>query len=637
MRLPNNEEIETILNEKEKAVEDYLSGNQQEVEQFTKELDRLTEELQISKELNWQDQKELEKLLEEKQKIEEGIQELQKKNEEFNHLNKTFSHQTKEMQQKKEEFQKLLHELLNEDTKKLYEQLQELMKENVQNDQIQQQLDKIQKSEHRMMREMERAIELFKRLQLESMLQKALKNLEENAEKQEALSEKETLSEKNIDEQNEIKKNFEDFRKSLDEVQKLNQQLKRPEPMKDFELEERQIQKELEHIEKQLQEEINDPESADKGAEGNKEESKSDKENKQKQQSNPVAGQQKSASKKMKTLKDKFSKMQGGMQMEMMQVNLDQLRDILDNLIKLSFNQEDLMIEARNVDQSDPRFLEISQKQLNLQDNAKVLKDSLLSLADRVVQISSFVTREVGLINENVDKSIEFFRERNRTKAISSQQFAMTSMNNLALLLDNTMEQIQMSMSQARAGQPQQQQLSLPDLQELQKQLGKQMEKLHKSGKSGRELSEELARMAAQQELIRRQLQEIQKMNEGQMQSGGQKVENELRQAIQQMEQNEIDLVYKRLNQRLINRQKRIETRMLEVERSQRNQGENEERESERPSVILPEIPPEFEEYIKSRQKEKELLKTIPLEFNEFYKHEVNQYFRRISIEQQDD
>ena len=91
---------------------------------------------------------------------------------------------------------------------------------------------------------------------------------------------------------------------------------------------------------------------------------------------------------------------------------------------------------------------------MQLISNAEVIEDSLLSLASRVAQISSFVTREVGQINEHLDNAMNELRERNKGKAASHQQFAMTSMNNLALLLDDVMQQMQMAMSEAM-GNPQ--------------------------------------------------------------------------------------------------------------------------------------------------------------------------------------
>ena len=87
-----------------------------------------------------------------------------------------------------------------------------------------------------------------------------------------------------------------------------------------------------------------------------------------------------------------------------------------------------------------------SQKQLKLKDDAKIVEDSLLSLANRVFQIASFVTREVGEMNNHMDKSVEAIKERKKPRAVSEQQFAMTSINNLALLLDDVLQQMQDAM-----------------------------------------------------------------------------------------------------------------------------------------------------------------------------------------------
>ena len=69
----------------------------------------------------------------------------------------------------------------------------------------------------------------------------------------------------------------------------------------------------------------------------------------------------------MKQLNQKLQQMQSGMEMEMMQENLDNLRDIEDNLIKLSFDQESLMKEFQAINQSDPRFIELSQQPVKIE------------------------------------------------------------------------------------------------------------------------------------------------------------------------------------------------------------------------------------------------------------------------------
>ncbi|NQZ74972.1 MAG: hypothetical protein HRT61_02520 [Ekhidna sp.] len=645
LKIPTEEEIASIISDKEKGVEDQLDDTTEQAEDIARRLEEIEERLKSEQKLDWQEKKLIDDVIEDREKLSQEIEDLQKQHEDLQKSNNRFQKQSQQLQEKNQKMQELLNQLLDEETQKLYEKLKELLKENSSTDEVSQELSELKKNEQNLERDLERAVELFKRLKMESALENTLQKLDTLSKQQEQLSE----SPSDLESQNEINKEFDQFREKMDQVQELNQELKRPEAMEDFELEERQIAKELREIQEELEKEENaDGSESSKDGGQTSEEDKSDQDQQSEQnESNQSGGnqnkqessektksqqKQKSAAQKMKNLSQKLNKMQGGMQMEMMQANLDQLRDILDNLIKLSFNQEEIMLEMREVNQSDPRFLELSQNQLKLKDDAKVIQDSLLSLAEQVVQISSFITREVGSINDNIDESIDFLKDRNRGRALSSQQFAMTSINNLALLLDDTMQQMQMAMSEAMGNSSQQQDQQsqgLPDLQEMQNQLGEQMNQLQGSGKSGRELSEELARLAAQQELIRRQMEMLKEAQDGK--PGGGLGGDELKRAIDMMEQNEVDLVNKRITRQLINRQKQIITKMLEAEKAQRNQEMDEEREGQQPSTISREIPPGFEKYLELKRKEIELLKTIPIELNQFYKKEVNDYFRRLS------
>ncbi|MEP5611323.1 MAG: hypothetical protein ABJP45_03705 [Cyclobacteriaceae bacterium] len=667
MQIPDEDEIEKIIDKKSQTVENQIDKSKNEAESINERLKDIEEKLKTEQKFDWQEKKQLNDVIKDREDLENQIKELQKQHEELQRSSDQFNKRSEQNKQQNEKLQSLLDELLDEKTRELYEKLKELLKdENASSEQVRQEVQDIQRNEKNLEKELDRALELFKRLKMESALEQNLQKLDTLSQRQSELAEQnnEDADQNKIEEeQKEIQEEFEKFREKMDEVEELNQELDRPEALQDFELEERQIAKELREIEEQLEEqsqqsdstsqqqteekqEQNESSKKQKGGEDdqqNSEENESSEQQPPQQQSKQnsqkqTQQKQKNASQRMKQLSKQLSNMQSGMQMEMMQANLDQLRDILDNLVKLSFNQEDLLTEMRSVNQSDPRFLELSQAQLKLKDDAKVIQDSLLSLAEKVVQISSYITREVGSINENIDGALDHLKDRNRGRALSSQQFAMTSINNLALLLDDTMQQMQMAMSEAMGNpqQGQQKQNGLPDLQQMQQQLGQQMNELKGSGKQGRELSEELARLAAEQEIIRRQLEMIKQAEDGQPGSGNGNGD-ELQRAIDQMEQNEVDLVNKRLTQQLLNRQKSIETRLLEADKAQREQEMEEEREAESPSIFSREIPPQFEEYLKMKQKEIELLKTIPAELNPFYKKEVNDYFRRISSEKEDD
>ena len=141
-------------------------------------------------------------------------------------------------------------------------------------------------------------------------------------------------------------------------------------------------------------------------------------------------------------------------------------------------------------------------------------------------------------------------------------------------------------MMNAKGGKPGKDKKGGKSLSELQQQLNKQIEQIKGSGKDGRALSEELAQMAAEQERIRKALQEMQqKMNNGQKVGGD---------ISQMMEQTELDLVNKQITEQTIKRQKAILTRLLESEKSMREQDMDEERKGETAKDHENEMPKEF-------------------------------------------
>ena len=107
--------------------------------------------------------------------------------------------------------------------------------------------------------------------------------------------------------------------------------------------------------------------------------------------------------------------------------------------------------------------------------------------------------------------------------------------------------------------------------------------------------------------------------------------EGEGRNAImKKMEETEMDLVNKQITEQTIRRQKEILTRLLEAENSMRERELDNKREGTAAEDYEDTLPKAFEEYFKTKEKEVELLKTVPPKLYPYYKKEVNEYFQRI-------
>lgn len=606
--VPDKKEIKESIAESSKNAEKQIDETLKKAQELKEKLEEQERRLKTENKLKWQDEKKIEEILEKRKELTEAIEKLKELNKATDQKRERFSETSERIQKKAEQLQQLMDELLDEETKKLYEELQKLIEERADINKMQDILDKLSNKEEDLEKELERNLELFKKLKFDYKLEEAIKDLEEVTEEQKDLS-KESLDKSNDMEelqqdQEELQEKFEESKDALEELNEINQDRKNPESIQDVSEEQKQIEQSQQDSKENLQQ------------------------NKRKKASKA----QQNAGEQMQKMTKKLQQMQSSGEMEMMMENLDNLRDIVDNLVKLSFNQEQLMVDFRNTKQSDPRFIQLSQEQLKLKDDSKIIEDSLLALSERVFQIASFVTKELGEMGDNMDKTIEFLRDRKKSQAISKQQFTMTSINNLALLLDDVLQQMQQQMADAMGNpQPGKDSKNLPGMSELQKQLNQKIQELKKSGKTGRQMSEELAKLAAEQEHLRKQLQQMQeKYGQNSLESGEGDGNKEIKKLLKKMEETETDLVNKRLTTEMINRQKEILTRLLEAENALRERELDQKREAERAKSYDKKLPKAFEEYIKLKEKEIELLKTVPLKLNPYYKKEVNEYFKRI-------
>jgi hypothetical protein len=319
-------------------------------------------------------------------------------------------------------------------------------------------------------------------------------------------------------------------------------------------------------------------------------------------------------------------------EMKQLDLDIDALRDILENLLKVSHDQEKVMRSFRSISVSDPRFVSLSQEQLKISDDAKVVEDSLYSLAKRVMQIESFITKEVTAMKNSIDESVKYIKERKTPQAASKQQFSMTSMNNLALMLSDTFKQMQqmMSMQMSGSGKGGKDGKSPGEkMGKAQQEVNKKIQGLGQSGQGGKQLSEELAKIANEQAKIRKQLQELQEQLNGTEQ--GKKMGNNLEEIQKKMDESENDLVNKRITPNLIRRQKEIEIRLLEAEKSIKEQELDPKRKSNTGVTFNRISPPDLEKFKKEKEKQVELLRTTPPNFTPFYKKQTDNYFKKIN------
>ncbi len=613
------EQSEAESNALEKKMQDALS----ESKELQSELNKLQDKLKSQQPLSWEEKKKLEQLLNQQKQLQEKLKNLQQDFKQKNIKEQAFKEEQERILEKQEQLQKMYEQLMNEEMKQLMKQLENMMK--MQNkEQIKKELDKMEISNKDVEKELDRMLEMYKELEVDKKLEDAMKDLKNLADEQRNL--KQDVNQKDgkdqgqqqalQQKQEELKEKFENLQKDLRTLEKKNSELESPKKLADTKNLEQQIKDKMEQSSQELKK-----------------------------------GNEKKASEKMEDAANDLDKMEQEMEEQKEkdeedkeEIDAQALREILENLIQLSKDQEETMEELKQITGYNPKFVALAQKQKILQGNAKMIEDSLLSISKRAPEVKSFINKEITKMNAHLNRSNLAFSQRNLGEVRVQQQYAMTNMNNLAVMLSESLKEMQQKSQQKQKskqgkgkGKPKpggsSSKPSMSQLKKMQQEMNKQMQEgMNKNGSSkpggGQMSSEQFARMAAQQMAIRQQMQKMLSQMDAleKEKLGGGKALGDLQKL---MEETEKDLFNKRLTQETIMRQQDILTRLLEHEKAEKKQEQEQKRESEQGKEKPRPSPQYLEQLNIRRNRETEILQSVPAELQPYYKQKAKEYLER--------
>lgn len=609
--MPTVKEFEAMEEQNDEQIKEDLEKALKESKEVQEEMKRLREEVLQKKELDWQSRKELEKLLDRQKSLEQKIQDAKQSFEENLKNQEEFSETDERILEKQEQIQEMMEEVMSEEMQELMRKIEELLEE-MGKDESLEMMEEMEMNDEQLEMELDRMLELFKQLELEQEMQDAIDKLEELAEKQEELSEETEKGDKEQEEleqeQEKIDEEFKELKEKMEEMEEKNKELEKPKEIGDREEDLEDIQQDIDQSQQQLQQ----------------------------QQNSGASKSQKSAAKKMQEMAQAMAAMMEMQEMEQMEEDMKALRQLLENLVGLSFDQEKLIDHFNKAEINTPRYVDLVQQQFKIKDNFRLVEDSLQALSKRVFQIETFVTEKVSEIKGNMRDGLEDLEERRKPQAADHQQRVMKNLNDLALMLSETMNQMQQQMAGMMSGnqmcnkpggQGQNGNVPKDKLSQGQDGLNKQMkglkEKMEKG--MGKPSSKEFAEMAARQAALRSALKDKQKK----LQEQG-KGSQSLQDIIEQMDKVETDLVNKTLTNELLKRQEDIMTRLLEHEQAEREKEYDEQRKAEQGSQRERKLPPSMEEYLKKREAEIDLFKTVSPSLKPYYRGLVEEYQKNL-------
>ena len=672
----SREELRERLNAASAGMDRDFSVSLQQSRSMQEDFEKLVQDLLSKQQFSWQDRKNVELLIEQQKELREHYQSLSEELRQKREWEAEAGQDNAELQEKQRQLQELLDKLLDDKTLEKLQELQSLLEKQAGQDKVMEALEDLKMQQNDMFKDLERNRELYRQMEFELKMEAVVEASRDLVRKGEEL--KEELAGKNdrtwakdadsLKAKHEaLKKDLETLKKDLDDLKKLDESLEKPKGFKTPDTLLRNLEKQMENTSQKME----------KGESGEA---------------------KKSHDRTQENLEDLAEDLNGQMQrieQENEAEDADFIRLLLKGVLRVSLEQEDLMTTLEKTRVDEARYADLIRRQSALNVEIRFVADSVRAISKRQPQVAVVTRQALRDLERNSKESLDYLLGMNNVYyqrysvanswALTRQQYTMTALNDLALLLSESLDKMQMKMnmqggssmsSKKKKGQPQ---MSCPSpgngqkpsdmkfpspqgkpqsgkengksLKEMQEALNKQIEALkkmleekagqeaqgQKQGETGKpqngasgaggesisdeQISEAFARAAARQEMIRRMMQEKMAQEKASGQAAG--LYNSV---LGDMERTERDLVNKVLNPQLLQRQKNIETRLLEAENAELRREKDDKRESKQGRKFAPPALDSLQDSPEKNEALREILLRKTPELKPFYREKVREY-----------
>ncbi len=595
------------------------NSDQSSIDQLFKKSEKLTEEIQqefkdfkmkqINSELSeWEKFQTVKDIMNKKTDLENVLNKIKQQNKDANNFLNSFSEEKSEILKKQQQIDELLKDVFSDELKKLFDEFNELAKQfdPKKFDQLSKEMDS---GLDDLAKQLDKNVQLLKKMKVEQKVERVIQELKNLAVSEKANLEKlekrsDLISIKEDEKENEYR--LKDLENDYNGALEINKALEKPMNLFNFD-------NEFSTIKQNYSKVLDDSEK------GNKRKTSSGIENNSKSLDQLVFAMDQM----LKNNKNKQNK-----------ANIEDIKQILDNLIIVSFDQEKNLIKFNSIDFNNPLINELKIKQKNIHGQVVFVKDSLYALAKRTPEISSVINKEMLGLESSVVSAFDVLESGNIGGSRMYQQYGITAANNLALFLSEALENIK---EQEKNSMPGEGDCDKPDgkgskpgmksLKDSQSSIKEQLQQMidqMKKGDMGK-MSKSIGQTLAQQEIMQQLIRDM--VNSG---SVGSKASDQLKAIDQLLEQSRRDLINKNVNSELINRQNLILSKLLDAEKSEIERDFEDKRESKTAIDIKKGNPEGYFEYNNKVKNENELIKKGNFKLRSFYDQKYNNFLNQI-------
>lgn len=612
LQVPSLTEYFDELDDQERNVQSELEEVSEEFENMESQYQEFMEKLRQNPEGGFEEQQMLEEVQERQKQIDETVKNL---NEQFQQLRNEMEQSnqiSEETQQAYRELQQLMEELddssLREAMEELYESLENLSPED-----LEEALENVSFNENLYRERLQRTVELFKRLKMNSDLDKLARQYEDMAER---------MRPKEDSSLEQLSNEMETVQQDMESVEEQLEQLDSNPP--------ENAREQLQELKESSQQQLD---STRQEMDELQEQNESESQNGESSPNEQMQQQQQQISENLQQQSEKFRSAIQQMSGQQMQVNILALQRSLYTLLELSKMEEYLAQTVTDTRSRSQGYVDLARVQKNVNNQFSAVADTLFEISSEIPGVPNQINRKKEDVERKLNNTIDEMVERSQRGSTVSSREALGGINDLTSMVASLLDQLMNQQGGGGAGKGMTMQQMVQQLQQMsgdQQQLNQQLQQMIndvQGDRLSREQSERLNQMAKQQNQIRKQLEELQRS--GGLQQGDRML-SELQRMMEDMEDSINDMRGGVTDPLMVERQQNILSRMLSAEDAMQQRGEEDQREGTSASEFERILPPditleELQQEIRARMQDPNFTR-----FSEKYQRLIEQYFERL-------
>ncbi|MEX2601398.1 MAG: DUF4175 family protein [Balneolaceae bacterium] len=545
------EEIE----QKERSVGETINNASEEYREMEDEYREFRNRLQENPEPGWEEQQMLEDVKSQQEDVEDSITRLQEQFEEIRREFEENSMVSDETRNAYRQLQNLMDELDDPELRSALEELQELLG-NLNAQELQQALEQFEFNEQVFRERLERTVELFKALKMNSDLDRLARQYDELGNRMETTTDETRPAEEILDEMRGVREDTGHLDRQLENLNRNppERNAARLEQLQDESRQELgEIRQELEEL---IQESDRNP-GEDLSGRAERRENIGER-----------------FRERAETLREAQQQMSG----QQIQINLLAMQQSLYTLIELSESQENIAVTSGETATRSQGFVDLARRQNNINNLFRQVSDTLTQVASEIPSLSGTISRKKVEVEQSLSRARNQLTERDQRMSVIASREALGGINDLASMLATAIDQLMDQQDGAGGSMSMQQMLEQMqqmsgDQQELNRQLQEFINDIQ-GERLTREQSDRLEQLTQQQNEIRRKLQELQR--NGALREGDRSL-SEIQRMLEEMEDAINDMRGGMTDPIMVRRQQNILSRMLDAEESLQERGEEED------------------------------------------------------------